>query len=56
MEEKAANPAEMELQGDEEQPKYRSPQIFYVGEAVDLVQGRNYGKYNDGYSGYYWER
>ena len=35
---------------------YRPPQLFYIGKALDLVQGRNFGKHNDGYSGYYWER
>jgi len=35
---------------------YRAPQLFTIGKAVDLVQGRNYGKYSDGYTGYYWER
>ena len=35
---------------------YRAPQLFVIGKAVDLVQGYSYGKYSDGYTGYYWER
>jgi hypothetical protein len=35
---------------------YRAPQLFIIGKAVDLVQGYSYGKYSDGYTGYYWER
>jgi hypothetical protein len=35
---------------------YRPPALFVIGKAVDLVQGYSYGKYSDGYSGYYWER
>jgi hypothetical protein len=43
--------------GAEEQvPGYRAPQLFTIGKAVDLVQGYSYGKYSDGYTGYYWER
>ena len=33
---------------------YRSPQVIAIGKAMDLLQGSNYGKHNDGYSGYYW--
>jgi len=35
---------------------YHAPQLFTIGKAVDLVQGYSYGKYSDGYTGYYWER
>lgn len=36
--------------------EYTSPEIFEVGRALELVQSGSYGKYNDGYTGYYWER
>jgi hypothetical protein len=35
---------------------YRTPEVFVVGRAVDLVQGYSSGKYSEGYTGYYWER
>lgn len=35
---------------------YLAPQLVVVGKASDLVQSYSYGKYSDGYSGYYWER
>jgi hypothetical protein len=35
---------------------YHAPQLIVIGVAVDLVQGYSYGKYSDGYTGYYWER
>ena len=41
---------------DEHVSCYRAPQLFTIGKAVDLVQGYSYGKYSDGYTGYYWER
>lgn len=34
---------------------YRRPGLLRVGKARNLVQGRTHGKYQDGYSGYYWE-
>jgi hypothetical protein len=35
---------------------YRAPHLYVIGKAIDLVQGYSYGKYSDGYTGYYWER
>jgi hypothetical protein len=37
-------------------PGYRAPRLYIIGKAIDLVQGYSYGKYSDGYTGYYWER
>jgi hypothetical protein len=35
---------------------YRKPEVVVVGRASDLVMSYSYGKYSDGYTGYYWER
>jgi hypothetical protein len=42
--------------GEAQASGYRPPELFVIGKAVDLVQGYSYGKYSDGYTGYYWER
>ena len=34
---------------------YCPPELSVIGRAVDLVQGRNYGKRTDGYSAHYYE-
>jgi len=35
---------------------YQSPELFVIGEALDLIRSGSSAKYPDGYSGYYWER
>jgi hypothetical protein len=35
--------------------EYSRPQAFFVGPATKLVRGDLYGKYSDGYTGYYVE-
>jgi hypothetical protein len=48
--------AEVEgTQGQVEQgPSYRSPELFVIGTAVDLVQGpRNYSRLRDGFNRWY---
>jgi hypothetical protein len=38
-----------------EQREYSRPRAFSVGPAISLVRGGFYGKYSDGYTGYYVE-
>lgn len=38
-----------------EQREYSRPRAFFVGPAISLVRGGSYGKYSDGFTGYYVE-
>ena len=49
-------PSEPPAEPSDSASTYRAPELFVIGKAVDLVQGYSYGKYSDGYTGYYWER
>lgn len=49
-------PAAAEAPAPKPRPEYRPPEVHPIGRAADLVQSGSYGKYSDGYTGYYWER
>ena len=56
METKIIEACQVERIEEAENQVYRSPEVVFIGKAIDLVQGLNYGKNNDGYTGYYFER
>jgi len=55
MENQNVESLEMHNNDNQDSPVYQAPEVFFIGKAFDLVQGYNFGKNNDGYTGQYYE-